>query len=167
MRAEFRSAIRFPWTEMEPLRVGEVPSGLGTPDAFVTVQDDGGARLRVDVYEDGGAFQDLQVCYGIVVLGWGHHLYMVRPETRAATAIDLGSYFGHLYLGDGYLLVASAERLIRLQPDGSIAWRSDRVGLDGVVVEEVTDGVIQGSGEWDPPGGWRPFLLALDTGQPA
>lgn len=25
-------------------------------------------------------------------------------------------------------------------------------------------GVLRGAGEWDPPGGWRDFTLALATG---
>lgn len=101
----------------------------------------------------------------MILLGWGEHLEIIRPEARWATAIHLDGYFGSLYPAEGYVLVASAQRLIRLQPDGSVAWTSDPLGIDGVVVEEIVDGIIKGSGEWDPPGGWCPFRLAVDTGR--
>jgi hypothetical protein len=167
VHAKLRYAIQYPWTEIEPLRVGDVPTGLGTPDCFVTVEDDRGPRLRVDVYGSGGAFSEVQVWCGLIVIGWGEHLYLVRPEGGAVTTVNLGSYFGHLYPAGGYLLVASGERLIRLRPNGSLLWTSDRLGIDGVIVHAVEEGIIRGDGEWDPPGGWRPFRLSLETGQPS
>lgn len=42
---------------------------------------------------------------------------------------------------------------------------NDDLGLEGVIVNSVEDGIVRGEGEWDPPGGWRPFSLRLDTGQ--
>ena len=33
-------AIESPWTTMPPVRLGKVPSGLGTADLFVTISDD-------------------------------------------------------------------------------------------------------------------------------
>jgi len=41
------------------------------------------------------------------------------------------------------------------------------LGIDGIIVASTSDGVISGEGEWDPPGGWRPFRLSLATGVPA
>jgi hypothetical protein len=34
------AAIESPWTMMPPVRLGKVPSGLGTADLFVTISDD-------------------------------------------------------------------------------------------------------------------------------
>jgi hypothetical protein len=82
------------------------------------------------------------------------------------SSLDLGSYFGRLYAGDSYLLAASAERLFRIGLDGTLLWASDPLGLDGVVVSCVAGGVVKGEGEWDPPGGWRPFRVCLDAGEP-
>src|SRR4051794_4990506 len=107
MRAELRTTIQPPWTEIEPVRLGSVPPGLGTPDRFITVEDDQGPRLRMDLYRSGEecyAFEELQLWSGFVVLGWGAHLYLVDPESGKIAVIDLGSYFGHLYPADGYLL---------------------------------------------------------------
>ena len=57
--------------------------------------------------------------------------------------------------------MASVEHLFRVELDGSLGWRSDPLGIDGVVVNQIADGVIRGEGEWDPSGGWRPFQARL------
>jgi len=46
-----------------------------------------------------------------------------------------------------------------------LLWRSDCLGIDGVMVDQVADGIIRGKGEWDPPGGWRPFQVRFATGR--
>jgi hypothetical protein len=154
---------------MEPLRLGAVPLGLGTADRFLTVEDETGPRLRVDLYraiEEHHVFEEVLLWSGRIVLGWGERLYLVEPEARKTAVIDLGSYFAGLYPGEDYLLVASANRLLRIQPDGAVRWTSEGLAIDGVIVEEMTHGIIHGAGEWDPPGGWQPFRLSLETGQP-
>jgi hypothetical protein len=154
---------------MEPIRLGTVPPGLGTPDRFVTLEDEQGPRLRIDLYrsaDEACCFEELQLWSRLIVLGCGERLWLIDPERRNTTVIPLGSYFGSLYPGDDYLLVASADRLIHVQPDSSLRWTSDPLGIDGIIVHQVTHGIIHGSGEWDPPGGWKPFRLSLDTGQP-
>jgi hypothetical protein len=153
---------------MEPVRLGRVPTGLGTPDRFVAVESGEGPLLRVDLYQsidECFAFEEVCLWSSFVVIGWGHRIYLVEPRTRAVWAHDLGSYFSHLHPGEHYLLVASAERLFRVEPDGSMLWRTDVLGIDGVVIDHVASGVIRGSGEWDPPGGWRPFQVSLSCGQ--
>jgi hypothetical protein len=142
--------------------------GRSTPDRFVVVESSEGPLLRVDLYGSGDecfAFEEVCLWSGFVVIGWGHRVYLVELRTRAVSSFDLGRYFGHLYPAAQYLLVASAECLFRIEPDGSLLWRTDVLGIDGVVVDQVADGVIRGQGEWDPPGGWRPFRVCLNTGQ--
>ena len=60
--------------------------------------------------------------------------------------LDLGGYFGHFYAGDNYLLAASAERLFRISADGTVAWASRPLGIDGVIVNIVADGIIDAEG---------------------
>jgi hypothetical protein len=153
---------------MEPVRLGQVPPGRGTPDRFVVVESDDGPLLRVDLYRPSDecfAFEEVCLWSGFVVIGWGHQLSMVDLLTRAVLSVDLASYFGHMYPVEQYLLVASAESLFRIESDGSVLWRSDALGIDGVVVDQVAEGIVRGQGEWDPPGGWRPFEVNLGTGQ--
>ncbi|MBA4068134.1 MAG: hypothetical protein C0501_31425, partial [Isosphaera sp.] len=76
-----------------------------------------------------------------------------------------GSYFGHLYPAPDALFVASAERLFRFDLSGNLVWSSGVLGIDGVVLESWSGEVLVGCGEWDPPGGWRPFRVARSTGE--
>ncbi|HEX4382949.1 MAG TPA: hypothetical protein VH083_08370, partial [Myxococcales bacterium] len=84
--------------------------------------------------------------------------------SRKVSTTLLQWYFGHLYPLEDKLLVASASRLHCFDQQGIAVWQSADLGLDGVIVDSVDDGVIHGQGEWDPPGGWRPFRVALATG---
>ncbi|MFN3648407.1 MAG: hypothetical protein ACK47B_02400 [Armatimonadota bacterium] len=166
IEARFRETLDAPWTHLTPLRLGEPPTGLGTPDSFVTVEEDGTPRLRVDLYAGGEtfAFQEARVWHRWVVIGSGHRVYLVSQSGEPAVTVELGGYFAGLYPDESCLLVASAARLFRLSEEGEILWVSEELGIDGVVVERVEAGLISGQGEWDPPGGWRPFRVCLQTG---
>jgi hypothetical protein len=164
--------IDSPWTAMPPLRLGKIPSGLGTADLFVTISDGDRALLRVDLYGDSSSesdtFQDALVWCEHVFVGFGHRAYVIDPRKQSSSEIFLGDgcgYFSHFYAGQDYLLAASGESLLRLAPDGKVFWSTPNLGIDGVVVKSVENGLIQGEGEWDPPGGWKPFALRLDSGE--
>lgn len=43
-------------------------------------------------------------------------------------------------------------------------WTTQRLGIDGVIVDGVANGIIEGQGEWNPPGGWERFRVKLDSG---
>lgn len=154
---------------MAPLVLGAAPEGRGTPGAFVLVEADEEPLLRVDLYAGPScfAFEDAIVWSGLLVIGWGERAHLVDLRTRETTSLELGGYFGHLYACPDYLLIASCDRLLRVAPDRSTLWRSAPLGVDGVLVADVVDGVIRGSGEWDPPGGWVPFTLDLASGAPS
>jgi hypothetical protein len=166
LQATFSRALDPRWALLPPLRLGPVG---GTAYQYVLVEADGRPWLRLDLHArpgEGPAFEDALVWGGSLVVGWGHHVHLVRLADRAVSSLDLGGHFGHLYPAGGCLLVTSAERLFRVEPGGALAWVSRPVGLDGVVVVRVRGGVVEGKGEWDPPGGWRPFRLRLDSGEP-
>jgi hypothetical protein len=166
--AEFREAISEPWLSLEPVRVGKPPSGLGTPDVYVIV-DAGETLLRIDVYSPGdercAPFQEVLIWGDLVVIGFGHHAFLVPLHGGQPGTIDVGSYFGHLYAKDDVLIVASESRLFRIARNGELIWTSPEVGIDGVEVDRIEDGVVYGQGEWDPPGGWKPFVVRLDAGE--
>lgn len=165
--ATIRRAIDSPWTQLEPIRLGAIPARLGTPDAYVTVMQDGEPRIRVDLYADYGeesfAFEEVRCWRGYIAVGFGNRLYVISTSREAKT-IDLGSYFGHLYPIEPCLLVASGTGLFCIDQDGKVHWITENLGIDGVVVNCVEDGVIYGDGEWNPPGDWKPFRIRLDTG---
>ena len=153
---------------MPALRLGKIPAGLGTASLFVTITDDERPLLRVDLYGDESSEifcpPDARVWSDHVFVGFGYRVYVIDPKKQSASEIYLGREFLHFYTNQNYLLVASAESLLRLVPEGTILWRTSNLAIDGVVVNSVENGLIQGEGEWDPPGGWRPFTVRLDSG---
>ena len=156
-----------PWRAMEPIRVGPVPSGLPTPAMFLLVECDGRPHTRVDIYAEyhAGPFIDLIVWGEFVVLGWNDVVHLIDPAARTASSIPCDGYFGYLHPVGDRLLIASASELIHLGPHGEELWRRGGLGIDGVVIEGIVDGIVEGSGEWDPPGGWHPFRVLLATGE--
>ena len=104
---------------MPPVRLGKVPSGLGTADLFVTICDGELPLLRVDLYADSSsesaAFQDAIAWHDHVFVGLGHMVYVIDPKARLGFAIRLDSYFAAFYSGEDYLLVASADALLRMR----------------------------------------------------
>lgn len=167
--ARFAATLSEEWLALAPIRVGRVPTGLGTPPRHVTVEsDEGEPVLRCDLYSSGEpesfAFQDVRVWKSWVVIGFGHALHLIGLEGASTISVALGCYFGHTYPGDECLLVASCDHLYRFDADGSMRWRLAQLGLDGVVVDRVEAGTVEGQGEWDPPGGSRPFKVSLASG---
>jgi hypothetical protein len=131
-----------PWLTIEPIQVGDVPPGLRTPDRYIVVEDEREHRVRIDVYSIKGrdecfAFEDAVIWADWLVIGFGERVHLVALGGNHRTStVDLESYFGHFYPQASCLLVASGERLFRLQPDGTLAWTSDVLGIDGVVVSQ-------------------------------
>lgn len=154
---------------MCPVRIGQIISELGTPELYVLVTADDQPVLRIDAYansEEARSFRDAIEWGDFIVVGWGHRVFLIDLHSHHVIAHLLDGYFGDLYPSNDYLLVASGERLFRIAPDGSVVWKSELLGVDGVIVHEVKDGIIDGDGEWDPPGGWEPFRICLDSGYP-
>jgi hypothetical protein len=164
------ATVEAAWISVTSVQVGRIPSGAGTPNRYVTISRDGEPFLRIDVYAygpDSFAFEEAIVWGETVVVGFGSHVHLIALSDLAHQSIPLESYFGHLYPTQRYLLVASAERVFCVGADQQVLWRSDLVGIDGVVLSEIDGAIIRGEGEWDPPGGWRPFALITSSGSPA
>jgi hypothetical protein len=166
----WNDTIDEPWLKLAPIHVGEVPSGCGTPEKYILFSQHDQPILRIDAYrssEESYPFNDAIRWNDFLVVGWGDCAYLIEIDSGAIVKHKLGIYFGHLYPLPEYLLIASGERLWCINRRGSIEWMSDLLGIDGIVVHDVTHGVISGEGEWDPPGGWQPFAIMLDSGHRA
>jgi len=172
MRAEMsirlEKNIESPWTELNPIRVGKISPGNGTPDLFVLVEVPDRPSLRIDVYGDPSketfAFQDAVLWHKWIAIGFGHKLHLISFEDSTFITIKLDSYFGHLYPIEEFILVATARQLYCLNIDGSVRWSSSEIGIDGVIVNHIEADTIYGQGEWDPPSGWQPFKIQTRTG---
>lgn len=166
-RVALHSSLDPPWTALAPVHAGDVPSGRGTPSVYVTVEDDRGPLLRIDVHEHEPAphaFEAAIAWSGFIVIGFGDRVHFVATRTQQSVTVPLSGYFGHLYPLDDRLLVADATCLRCFDPQGGVLWRSPALGIDGVIVSAVSEGIVSGQGEWDPPGGWEPFRVDLATG---
>ncbi len=167
MTVHLTSTIDQAARNLDPVTVGGSQPTLAAPSRFVTVVDSGRPIFRVDVHSywpDCFAFEEAILWRGLVVIGYGSHVHAVSVADRAACTIELQSYFGHLYPTPEFLLIASGERLLRMEPDRSIRWTSDFLGIDGVIVHDGSLSIICGEGEWDPPGGWKPFAVSAADG---
>jgi hypothetical protein len=168
LRLTISAAANATWMSIESLRLGPIPRSERTPDSFVCLEEDDMPVLRIDLYESNDEhyiFTDAIIWSTFVAIGWGNCAYIIDFQTKHVQLIPLGSYYGHMYPSGDRLLIASAEQLHCVCPDGSVSWRSDVLGIDGVVVDEIAGDVICGQGEWDPPGGWRTFKIHRSTGK--
>jgi hypothetical protein len=165
--ASFQDFADPPWEHVKPLRVGRIPAGLGTPNAYVLIENDGAPFIRVGVYgdEDCYAFEVAIVWREFVVIGFGSRVHLVNYKNQETITFELDSYFGHFYPGADWLIIASGYRLLLIEPTGRVAWKTETLGLDGVIVDSIESSFIHGHGEWEPLGGWRPFQVRLDTGE--
>jgi hypothetical protein len=155
------------WITMPPVRLGRVPEGLGTADLFVEIEDETGPIVRADLYADQSPFvnQDALVWGERGFVGFGNSVYVIDPNARSGSNVQLGSYFAEFHATTEYLLVASGGGLLRFSQFGDVLWKTPGLGLDGVVVKHVDRGLVTGEGEWDPASGWKPFVLRLDSGE--
>jgi hypothetical protein len=171
MHAQMVSILDDKWAPLAPVKVGREAGGGAAPSRYVLVSSSGAPFLRVDLYESGEpecrAFEATELWAPWVVVGYGHWVHLISTESKQVTSFDLGAYFGHLYFFADCLFVASCDYVFRIAKDATLQWRSEQVGLDGVLVSEISSEQIEGSGEWDPPGGWRPFCISAKTGTSA
>jgi len=101
--------VESPWVTVPPLRLGKVPSGLGTANLCVTIEDDDGPVLRADLYADQSLFvkQEAMIWGDRGFVGFGNSVYVIDPKAQSGSAIHLGSYFADFYATTEYLLVVS------------------------------------------------------------
>ena len=154
---------------MEPLYVGQVPVGLGTPDYYCTIEREGEPYLLFYVYGGGGSdLADGKIWHGWAVLGFGVFVYFISLETQTQIFLDLG-YFYSLYPTEDYMLVTSAWSVFCYDKDAHQLWqtRSSDLAWLGIQITSVQDDRVLAIGEWPPfdePAGQIPFTLSLPTG---
>lgn len=171
--AEFLDHVSDEWRAAPSLAVGR-RAGHGEPDAYVGVSRDGEPHLRIDVHTNHEhlCFQDVRCLGSLVAVGYGDHVHFVDAESRESRSVEMDGYFGALYTPEDLglrdrpfdLLAASTSSLLRFDRGGALVWEARELGIDGVRVDDVEGAVITGSGAWDPPGGWEPFVVNLVTG---
>ncbi len=152
---------------MPPIRIGRLDGPAGVPDKIFLVHNGERPFVRVELHayrDDYHGFESCTIWSHFLVVGAGHRVYFVDLRDGGVSEFDLDGYFGSLAAGHECLLVASAQRLFSFDRDAALQWRSHMLGLDGVVIDRITSAEIAGAGEWDPPGGWKPFRVSAASG---
>ena len=156
--------------------IGRQSPTSAPPWAAVEVSRGPGERWRIELCDGLGysCFQDVRCVGDVVYVGYGEQVAVVLPTVGGVASYPLDGYFGNIItaadvnsneLGRS-VLVSSASELLCFDFGGELVWRACDLAVDGVIVHHVVGDSVQGSAEWGPPGGWRPFQLNLQSGAP-
>ena len=160
---EYSTELKSQWRELP-----SVPLGEGSTAIYLMIQHQGMPWLVLamnrSVRPEYWFRQDAIAWKEVLVVGVAERIYMLTPSGNLICSIVLNDYFCEFSSDNDWLLVATGSRVHRLDNLGQLIWTSPPVANDGVVIGHVTDWLIQGEGQWDPPGGWRPFSLNLSNG---
>jgi len=122
--------------------------------------------FEIKYLTSGGPYKEALIFYKLLVVGHYQFLYLYDlMDNSNILRLELYGYFGHLYIHDNKLFVADAGGIYCLNNKGKIIWKNESLGIDGVFISKFDEGKIYGSGEWDPPGGWRDFILDKNNGR--
>ncbi len=166
------TAISDLWRRLPPVDIGECP---GEPSAFVLVTDGEAPFMRVNVHLPQAEYHlrtEAELWSGWIAVSFGARLVLVPLEGGDLHTIALSErlppefadYFCQITLCPDMLLICSGTAVLRVDPGGTVQWKSGPLGVDGVLIHSVNESTIEGEGEWDPPGGWLPFTISLTTG---
>lgn len=112
-----------------------------------------------------GPFKEALFVGDILAVGHEEYFYLYSlKRSQNILALKMDGYFGSLLHHNGRFYVADSAGVYCIATTGAICWHSPPLGVDGVLVHDVTDQHIHGSGEWDPPGGWQDFVIDIYTG---
>ncbi|MEJ8325712.1 hypothetical protein WKI40_21510 [Kosakonia sacchari] len=102
----------------------------------------------------------------------GQHVHLFDIASRRTTSDFLRDYVVGMCPLPEYadtltedFFVTTMQNVFRVNVHTGVVWKSPQCGYDCVLVHQVADGVVYGSGDWDPPDGGRDFRLDLHTGQ--
>jgi hypothetical protein len=111
-------------------------------------------------------FKQAQISGNFLIVGHENYFYVFGLLNRInVLRMEMSGYFGHLYVENNLCYVADANGLYCIELKGNILWENSNLGIDGVIINRFDEDNIYGEGEWDPPGGWRPFTLEKKTGR--
>lgn len=172
--AEFLENENSDWGSIRVVSIGS-KSHFEIPTIKVGVLKFGKKHLLLHIYAESQCicFKSLKLSGSYIVVGFGEMVHFINVESELVVSKKLDGYFGYLYTPDEFelassefsILVASAMHLHHFTFNGEEIWKSKMLGIDGVIVEKISLPVIHVSGEWDPPGGWVPAIIQLQSGK--
>jgi hypothetical protein len=166
---QMQNFIEEPWMALE-VEIRLAPPFIrrrGTPDIYVLLEQDGKPLARFDVYsgDTPSPFSTAMIWKQWVVIGFSDFLHFFSLENKSIVSRQLDSYFGSLYSAQEVLLVASGTELLCFDAQAKLCWQRQHLAIDGVIVQAVENHKIFGKAERNPPGGWHPFTLSLESGR--
>ncbi|WP_228723036.1 hypothetical protein [Limnobaculum xujianqingii] len=130
------------------------------------------AEIDEDGYLLEQCFCDVLCNDKTIAVLYGQHAHLFDIASSEVKSIFLHDYVGYLYpvpdifaevLSDTFL-VATFSYIFLVDINTGIVWQSKQCAIDGVIINDIRNNIIYGSGEWDPPDGWEPFWLSLSNG---
>jgi hypothetical protein len=113
-----------------------------------------------------GPFREIVLLDNLLLIGYQEHFYIVNLDTMETILnLKVEGYFGSIYVDNKIIYMADAFGVYGIHRDGKIIWHNNNLGIDGVIINDFKENIILGSGEFDPPGGWIPFILDKRTGE--
>ena len=164
---EISKTVGRPWIHKEPIRLGDVPRGLGTPDHYCTVSRDEEPYLLLCLYGSESYFAEARIWQPWLVVGFGCFIYFLSPEMPHRQIVFGSGYFCTLYPSDKYLLATSINNVLCFDQVAQLLWISEEVSLDGVSISSIQGDRIFGLAEcppWSNPYRRGSFTLSLQTG---
>jgi hypothetical protein len=159
------------WNSVSGITIGK-PSNVEYQNIRVGIfkNDNKYLVLNIYAYQECICFKSVEIIENTIVIGFGEQVYFFDVETQVLVSHKLDGYFGYIYLPSDFdlhenafsVIVASATSLHHYTRQGNELWKSELLGIDGVIINSVNPPVIHASGEWDPPGGWKD--VAINSG---
>jgi hypothetical protein len=173
MKVEF-TGPQEPWVECDQVIVarGDIPESEVVASVSVAVASVLVAQVDILASAGQSCFRSLRSIDSLVYIGFGQFVFIVDVYLRKVRRYPLNGYFAYLYDSgdlehlDSHIsvLATSASEVLAFDRTGDLIWKQSDLGIDGVVLQRADAGRIDGEGEWDPPGGWRPFSLSSKNG---
>lgn len=135
-------------------------------------------QLYIRADEDGclisSAFTEFLLNESHVAIICGDHFYVFDMVTHSFRNYPLSDNVGHIYsVPEIYsdrlvdrVIVTTYCHVFLIDIQSGILWKSSHCAIDGVIITSIENDTVLGLGEWDPPGGWKPFKLDFKTGIP-
>ena len=159
--------IERPADNIETISIGH-RDGFGLTREVVLITRDSNPFLQLVCYTESDEFffkSGVKIWQELVVIGFGERVFTLEIATRKVNYIDLDAYFIEFYPADDLLLITSGYHLHVIDKSGDLLWIAENLACDGVIIDGVETDKIVGQGEIDPPNGWKPFVLDLNTGK--
>lgn len=164
------------WTDVCAINLDMARDSSNPPDACILVYGDGAPLVRLNIHRPGEVVHDRMeaIAWGEwIMAGFSARVVAVRLRDGAQHTTlmceqeppNFAAFFYDFLHEDAVCIARTDERLFRFGADGRLLWKSEELGYDGVVVHDITNNFVDGSGQFDAPDGWRPFRISLATGQ--